>query len=150
MVSSRLVLCCSALIITILAQEAANGTSLKAVLDFLDFLDQNDHYRPPNSKRYVGGQNFTWCCTKAVADSLYLDPSNSSLAVHGNAPALHIDPGAVQSSWEEGIFACTASYSPKFPKGSPDIRVNYTWLWQTCPGWKLNDSGNLNGSLLFL
>lgn len=146
--ASRLVLYCSPLIAISAAQETSNGTSPKAVQDFLFFLAQNDVYQPPTWRAYFGGQNFTWCCTKAVADSLYLNPEdNSSLAVYDNAPAPDIDPGAVQSGWEEGMFPCTASYSGQFPNGSPEINVNYTWLWDTCPGWKLNDMNNLNGEL---
>lgn len=133
----------AALIATSLAQNATNNGNCTTVYDCLPILANNDDYTPSNRTRLIGGQNFTWCCTKAVIDSLRID-ANGRLAVVVDPPALNLNATLLKEATDLGLFPCSADYDSSYPNGSPDINVNYTWLTATCPGWQLNRSQDLN------
>lgn len=122
----------------------STSTLHKTVEDWLPLLANNEDYAPARWRTQIGGQNFTWCCTKAIADSVLVD-ENGNLTVAENGPALNLNVSALLVYSDQGQFPCTASYDEDHAGGSPEITVNYTWLAENCPGWALNTSENLNG-----
>lgn len=136
---------CICLLAITLAQESLNATQ-KVIDDFIPLLSDNSRHTPKNWKTRIGGQNFTWCCTTAVANSLFVD-ENNKLAVKEDGPVINLNVTALQIASDENQFPCTAVYDGDYPDGSPEINVNYTWFAETCPGWELNSPENLNGKL---
>lgn len=128
---------------TSLAQRTRDAPQ-KTVEDWIPLLANNDDYTPASWRTRIGGQNFTWCCTKAVADSVLVD-ENDNLVLAEDGPAIDLNLSALQTASDQGQFPCTASYDEDHAGGSPEIKVNYTWLAENCPGWELNTSENLNG-----
>lgn len=121
-------------------------TQLTTVDQLLPPLANNSHFTPTNWTRLIGGQNFTWCCTKALADSLTID-QNNTLALTNNPPVLNLDLNILQSATDDGQFPCGAVYSGEDPNGAPEVTVSYTWLANTCPGWQLSSGDTLNAWL---
>lgn len=128
------------------AQNSANQTRVTTVDQLIPPITNNSHFMPTNWTRRIGGQNFTWCCTKALADSLTID-ENNTLALTESAPAINLDPIALQRATDAGQFPCGAVYSGEDPNGAPEVTVSYKWLAETCPGWQLSSGDNLNGWL---
>lgn len=118
-------------------------TNCTTVQECIPILAGNDEYAPHPWTRRIGGQNFTWCCTKAVADSLFMD-ADGVLAVQDDPPALGLNATLLKHVSDLDLFPCNADYNGQYPLGSPEINVNYTWLAATCPGWQLNRSQDLN------
>jgi hypothetical protein len=121
------------------------GTSAqKTVGDLFWQLQDLDRYAPTGNP-YLGGQNATYCCLKAVNQSLSIDENgqlvllNDWIILQGNASKL-IDANA------RGEFPCGASYNGD-SSGAPIVQVNYTWLADQCPGWQRSGQGNLNAWL---
>lgn len=139
----RLVFC--ALLITAVFSQEGPDAHKKTIEDWIPLLADNDDYEPVSWRKWIGGQNFTWCCTKAVADSLAID-ENGNLTLSDDAPTINLNVTALQAASDQGQFSCTANYDEDHASGSPEITVNYTWLADNCPGWQLNDSENLNGA----
>lgn len=130
------------LVVTSVAQTAGDGICT-TVQECMPILTNNDEYRPKEWKRLIGGQNFTWCCTKAIADSLFVD-TDGKLAVKDYPPALDLNVTLLEIVTDRGLFPCNAHYDSEYLDGSPEINVNYTWLAENCPGWELSDSTDLN------
>jgi hypothetical protein len=116
--------------------------------DFIWQLRDIDAYRPTGNPS-LGYQNLTWCCIKAVAESLEVvdgqllvlpDHSDWIILPDGNASALIDEGGGSQ-------FPCTAVYAPGDDEGAPVVQVPYTWRLEFCPGWQLSDRTNLNAWL---
>lgn len=133
----------TSLIVTSVAHIATGNGNCTTVEECIPLLANNDDYAPYNRTRLIGGQNFTWCCTKAVADSLFID-ADGKLAVKDDSPALHLNATLLKSVTDLGLFPCNSDYNSEYPDGSPEINVNYSWLAATCPGWQLNRSQDLN------
>jgi hypothetical protein len=117
--------------------------------DLIWQLRDIDAYRPTGNPS-LGHQNITWCCIKAVAESLeVVDGQLQVLANHsdwiilsnGNASTL-IDQGGGGSQ-----FPCTAVYAQGDDEGAAVVQVPYTWRLEYCPGWQLSDRTNLNAWL---
>lgn len=133
------------LLTTTLAQDSPNATQT-VIEDFIPLLSDNNLYTPTSWTTRIGGQNFTWCCIRAVADSLFVD-ANGNLAVNEDGPVINLNVTALQFASNESQFPCTAVYDSDYPDGSLEINVNYTWFAETCPGWERNSPENLNGKL---
>ncbi|KUI57838.1 hypothetical protein VP1G_05161 [Cytospora mali] len=118
----------------------------KTVADFIPAVLNNSNHTPDRWKTAFGGQNFTWCCVQAVADSLTVNDANDLVAVD-NPPIIGLNISVLQQATDAGQFPCTATYESNEPDGAPEINVPYTWLVQTCPGWELSSGENLNGWL---
>lgn len=129
-----------------LAQNDANLTRVTTVGQLIPPITNNSQYMPKNWTRLIGGQNVTWCCTKALADSLTID-QNNSLAFTEDAPVINLDLNALQLATNAGQFPCGAIYSGEYPNGAPEVTVSYSWLVDTCPGWQLSSGKNLNAWL---
>lgn len=134
----------TSLIPTLLAQTGNQTTSHKSVEDWLPLLANNEDYTPARWRTRIGGQNFTWCCTKAVNDSVVVD-EEGNLTLVPDGPAINLNLSALIMASDQGQFPCTASYDEDHAGGSPEINVEYTWLADNCPGWQLSTSENLNG-----
>lgn len=132
------------LIVTSVAQATNTETNnCTTIEECIPMLANNDQYIPSKRRRLIGGQNFTWCCTKAVADSLFID-ADGTLAVRDDAPAIHLNASLLKEVTDLGLFPCSADYNSDYKDGSPEINVDYAWLAATCPGWQLNQSQDLN------
>lgn len=118
----------------------------QTVADFIPPVANNGKYTPTRWKTSIGGQNFTWCCIQAVAESLTVNETGH-LVVIDNPPITGLDVAELQRATDEGQFPCTARYESDEPGGAPEINVPYTWLAQTCPGWELSSGDNLNAWL---
>lgn len=129
-----------------LAQNDANLTKITTVGQLIPPINNNSQYMPNNWTRLIGGQNVTWCCTKALADSLTID-QNNSLAFTENAPVINLNLDALLLATNTGQFPCGAVYSGEDPNGAPEVTVSYSWLVDTCPGWQLSSGKNLNAWL---
>jgi hypothetical protein len=76
-----------------------------------------------------GGQNFTYCCVKAI----------NSFLQNGNSSEI-----AISSSFSpKSQYPCGATWQGN-PVGAPSVKVSYTWCSQQCPGWQLSRSQKLN------
>ncbi|OIW35394.1 hypothetical protein CONLIGDRAFT_56785 [Coniochaeta ligniaria NRRL 30616] len=113
-----------------------------------DFFWQLQHLEEfaPTGNPYIGGQNFTYCCLKAVNQSLDVDSRGNLVLLNdwivlpdGNATHL-LDADS------RGQFPCGATYNGD-PNGAPVVQVNYTWLADECPGWERSGERNLNAWL---
>lgn len=129
-----------------LAQSPSSPRQSTTVDQLIPPITNNSRFTPTNWTRHIGGQNFTWCCTKALADSLTID-ENNTLAFTESAPVINLDLNALQRATDAGQFPCGATYSGEDPYGAPEVTVSYTWLVNTCPGWQLSTGDNLNGWL---
>lgn len=109
-------------------------------------MANNDKHTPTRWKTSIGGQNFTWCCIQAVAESLAVNETGHLVAVD-NPPITGLDVAELQRATDEGQFPCTARYESDEPGGAPEVNVPYIWLAQTCPGWELSSKDNLNAWL---
>lgn len=137
------ILVCIYLITASVAQETFSAAPI-TIDGFLPSLTDLSHYNPWSWTTRIGGQNFTWCCTKAVNDSVFVD-ENNTLSLLPSGPAISLNLSALQIAENQGQFPCTASYDEASSDGSPEVTVSYEWLASTCPGWELNSSANLNG-----
>jgi hypothetical protein len=135
------------LLIFALLLRSANAVATQPS-DFIWQLRDIDAYRPTGSPS-LGHQNLTWCCIKAVAESLEVvdgqllvlpDHSDWMILHNGNASVLIDEGGGSQ-------FPCTAVYTPGDDDGAPVVQVPYTWRIKVCPGWQLSDRTNLNAWL---
>ncbi|KAH8910654.1 hypothetical protein BR93DRAFT_280408 [Coniochaeta sp. PMI_546] len=122
----------------------SNGNRTKPS-DFFWQLQHLDEVAPTGNP-YIGGQNFTYCCLKAVNQSLKVDShgrlilmNNWIVLPEGNATYL-LDADS------RGQFPCGATYNGD-PNGAPVVQVNYTWLADECPGWERSGERNLNAWL---
>lgn len=122
------------------------GSQVQTIYQLIPPIANNEDHAVTGWRRYVGGQNFTWCCTKAVADSLTVD-ANNTLALADNAPTVNLNLTTLQIATDNGQFPCGASYSGQYPSGAPEIVTSYIWMSSTCPGWQLSGQDNLNAWL---
>lgn len=115
------------------------------VSEFIPQVASNSLYAPQRWRTTIGGQNFTWCCVQAIAESLAVE--DGELVTVENPPIAHLDVSNLLRAIDEGQFPCTARYDSAEPEGAPEINVAYVWLADTCPGWALSSGSNLNGWL---
>ncbi|KAJ5363603.1 uncharacterized protein N7496_009316 [Penicillium cataractarum] len=116
--------------------------------DLIWQLGDVNRYRPTRSP-YLGYQNFTWCCVKAVAEALEVKSGLLEFRP-GYDDWIVLDSGNVSDLVEytdSSLFPCTATYVKGNNKGTPIVRVPYKWFADVCPGWQLNDNTNLNAWL---
>ncbi|KXH44389.1 hypothetical protein CSIM01_13284 [Colletotrichum simmondsii] len=97
---------------------------------------------------YLGGQNYTWCCLKAVEKGLKI-LDNGTLVIHNNSITniSALTTGDLRSAANRSQFPCDAKYNDAHLGGAPEVRVQYEWFIDTCPGWSLSDKSNLNAWL---
>lgn len=130
-----------------ISQDSAKPTTSTTTVDqIIPPIANNSRFTPTRWKTYIGGQNTTWCCTKALADSLTVD-GNNTLALIDNAPVINLNLTTLKSATDAGQFPCGAAWSGDDPNGAPEVTVSYAWLANTCPGWQLSSGNNLNGWL---
>lgn len=106
---------------------------------------QNLEEAAPTENPYIGGQNFTYCCLKAVNQSLGVD-SNGDLIFLNNWTMPDASASDLIEAADRGQFPCGATYNGD-PNGAPVVQVNYTWLADECPGWERSGQKNLNAWL---
>lgn len=86
----------------------------------------------------AGGQNFTYCCLRAVNQSLSVNGPNGSLTFNSPSyflPSLTISE--LQSSITGPNFPCGASWSGD-TASAPVVRVPYGWCRSQCGGWQIS------------
>ncbi|KAH8675456.1 hypothetical protein BX600DRAFT_534925 [Xylariales sp. PMI_506] len=105
-------------------------------------LGDLETWKPPRSP-YLGGQNMTICCLKAVNESLQVS-SDGTLKNVTNWISASISQ--LQGNYSKGQFPCDAQYNGD-SAGAPLVQVPYVWLADTCPGWELSSKTNLNAWL---
>lgn len=138
---------CTLLKISFVVTSSLLTTSLAQNLTTVPYYtENNDASTPERWKTYIGGQNFTWCCIKAVAESIIVY-DNDNWTVLEDRPIKNLDYETLYNATQQGQFPCTAEYSSDEPEGAPEIIVPYTWYADTCPGWQLSSGSNLNGWL---
>lgn len=116
--------------------------------DLIWQLGDVNRYRPTRSP-YLGYQNFTWCCVKAVAQALEVKSGLLEFRP-GYDDWIVLDSGNISDLVEytdSSLFPCTATYVKGNNKGTPIVQVPYKWFAEVCPGWQLNDNTNLNAWL---
>ncbi|CAK7202713.1 hypothetical protein SEUCBS139899_005440 [Sporothrix eucalyptigena] len=118
-----------------------------------DIFWQLEYVNTPLSHNPVlGGQNFTTCCLKAINDAIEVGPSGHLQFVNQFQDWIVFDEGESQpldllfNYSLRGQFPCTAVYNGD-ARGAPIVKVNYTWLAETCPGWQISSTDNLNAWL---
>lgn len=93
-------------------------------------------YQAPS--HMAGGQNFTFCCLRAVNQSLTIESSNGSLAFNSPSyflPSLTIPD--LESAVSGSSFPCGASWNDDWA-GAPVVRVPYKWCLSQCGGWEMS------------
>ena len=106
------------------------GTSTPTDFSFL--LEHYPHLEIGRAPRHplLGGQNFTYCCLKAL--NQYFQQGNSSEV-----------QVASWVLWEGSQFPCGAQYAGN-DTGVPEVRASYDFAARECPGWELSHSQNLS------
>ncbi|CAK7208906.1 hypothetical protein SBRCBS47491_000256 [Sporothrix bragantina] len=123
------------------------GKSLSDIFWQLEYVNT-----PPSHNPLLGGQNFTTCCLKAINDAIKVGPDGHLQFVNQFQDWIVFDEGENQpldllyNYSLRGQFPCTAVYNGD-ARGAPIVRVNYTWLAETCPGWQISSKDNLNAWL---
>lgn len=95
---------------------------------------------------YIGGQNFTYCCLKAVNQSLDVDSQGNLVLLDNWIVLPEGNVSQLLDAASRGQFPCGATYNGD-PNGAPVVQVNYTWLVDECPGWERSGEKNLNAWL---
>lgn len=111
-----------------------------------DFFWQLQNLTAPRGNPYIGGQNFTYCCLKAVSQSLGVDSSGNLKLLNDGIVLTDGNVTLLIEAYNRGQFPCGATYSGD-QSGAPVVQVNYTWLAEECPGWALSGETNLNAWL---
>lgn len=89
--------------------------------------------------KWLGGQNFTLCCLKAVSES-YGD-QNGVIISNPNKEDDFI--GLSPDELRQSQFPCGATFSGD-KKGAPDVTVPYSWCTNNCGGWQKSKNSALN------
>ncbi|KAH8198454.1 hypothetical protein TruAng_007386 [Truncatella angustata] len=92
---------------------------------------------------YIGHQNQTFCCLRAVGEALAI--VNGTL-VKTNDFIQAAPDDLIQKAIHSNQFPCDAIYNGN-PSGAPLVEVPYAWWADNCPGWQLNDRNNLESWL---
>jgi hypothetical protein len=97
---------------------------------------------PLKKSPYLGGQNFTQCCVKAVTQAYVVSPSGEiTNNPNKNYPFLGISAEALGNQQ----FPCGATYNDsQGDKGAPQVTVPYKWCRENCGGWAQSTNSNLN------
>jgi hypothetical protein len=113
-----------------------------------DFFWQLQHLEEaaPTRNPYIGGQNFTYCCLKAVNQSLDVDRNGNLILLNNWIVLQDGNASHLLEADSRGQFPCGAAYNGD-PNGAPVVQVNYTWLADECPGWERSGEKNLNAWL---
>lgn len=101
----------------------------------------------PNSQKnvFIGNQNQTYCCLKAVGAALAIE--NGTLIMNEQFPFIKTTPeDFIQRAVHSNQFPCDATYNGN-ASGAPVVEVPYPWWTENCPGWQLNDRSNLESWL---
>ncbi|KAI1872646.1 hypothetical protein JX265_005526 [Neoarthrinium moseri] len=139
---NSLVLCAVTALAAQLTGGAPTPTSTPSKLS--DYFWQLRDLDRPASKAnpYIGGQNRTICCLKAIAESLRIDGDFFT----NTTDFISASPSELYQKALENQFPCDAVYNGD-PTGAPEVNVPYAWWASECPGWQLNDHDNLNSWL---
>ncbi|KAK6071230.1 hypothetical protein SCUP515_08044 [Seiridium cupressi] len=92
---------------------------------------------------YVGNQNQTFCCLRAVGEALAIE--NGTLVKNNDFIQTTTDD-LVQRATHSNQFPCDAVFNGN-TSGAPIVEVPYLWWSQNCPGWQRNDRSNLESWL---
>ncbi|KAH8885119.1 hypothetical protein GQ53DRAFT_729449 [Thozetella sp. PMI_491] len=119
-----------------LAQSTANKTKLSDF--FWQLADLESH--APSGNPWLGNQNFTYCCLKAVNYSMTVEQGqlvllNDWVVLNNASDLINAD--------DRGQFPCGATFNGD-PQGAPIVQVDYEWLARECPGWERSSQANLN------
>ncbi|CAK7241161.1 MAG: hypothetical protein STHCBS139747_002620 [Sporothrix thermara] len=123
------------------------GKSLTDIFWQLDYVNTPTSYNPLR-----GGQNYTTCCLKAINDAVEVAPDGHLQFVEQYQDWITFEEGQDQpldllyNYSLRNQFPCTAVYNGD-ARGAPVVKVNYTWLAKTCPGWQISSKDNLNAWL---
>lgn len=77
-----------------------------------------------------GGQNFTYCCARALNQFIGNNQKNSS----------DISVASTFSIKEQ--FPCGATYTGD-SKGASTVKITYDWCYNYCPGWEVSQASKL-------
>ncbi len=94
----------------------------------------------PRETLILRNQNFTYCCLKAVNQSLTV--RNGSLQLVNDWIQLDNASQLIEAA-DRGQFPCGAIYNGD-PQGAPVVGVEYDWFVAECPGWSRSSQSNLN------
>jgi hypothetical protein len=118
----------------VLLVPVASQVDLATTLPELTNLSMFKYGRSPK----IGGQNFTYCCLRAV-DEHYKPDGDGGITIRtaNNSYGL----GASELSGLQ--FPCGASYQGS-NEGAPLVSVPYHWCTQKCGGWQKSKNEALN------
>jgi hypothetical protein len=91
---------------------------------------------------YIGGQNFTQCCLKAITQSYVISAAGDII----NNPDKSYPSLGVSADFLGGSqFPCGAAYNAtQGDVGAPQVTVPYTWCRDNCGGWEQSTNSDLN------
>ncbi|KAK1710212.1 hypothetical protein BDP67DRAFT_110137 [Colletotrichum lupini] len=138
----------SLLLLATVARSADNIHNVTNRWDvFWQLADLDAQFPNKSGSVYLGSQNYTWCCLKAVYVGLdilngTLVIANNSITKIGTSTTGDLRDAALRSQ-----FPCDAKYNDAHLGGAPEVQVQYAWFIDNCPGWSLSDKSNLNAWL---
>ncbi|OHE93608.1 hypothetical protein CORC01_11107 [Colletotrichum orchidophilum] len=97
---------------------------------------------------YLGSQNYTWCCLKAIEIGLRLLDNGTLIIANNSITNISaFTTGDLRDAALRSQFPCDAKYNDAHLGGAPEVQVQYRWFIDNCPGWSLSDKSNLNAWL---
>ncbi|KAK1508158.1 uncharacterized protein CCOS01_15819 [Colletotrichum costaricense] len=136
----------SLLLLATVARSADNIHNVTNRWDvFWQLADLDAQFPNKSGSVYLGSQNYTWCCLKAVYVGLdilngTLVIANNSITKIGTSTTGDLRDAALRKN--EGSPEAQAHLG-----GAPEVQVQYAWFIDNCPGWSLSDKSNLNAWL---
>ncbi|KAL2151220.1 hypothetical protein VTH82DRAFT_6318 [Thermothelomyces myriococcoides] len=123
-------------------QDAASSSPNKTLSDFIWQLHDLEGQKPKGNP-YLGGQNFSWCCLKALENAL--DVENNTVVIRNNSRStIGVgNYGDLEAAAKRNQFPCGARYNGD-PHGAPVVAMSYEFLVEQCPGWELSSKNNVN------
>lgn len=95
----------------------------------------------PSGNRSFGYQNFTFCCSKSVNQSLTVEKGQLKFS-NTNWIELQNTTDLIDANlW--GQFPCDALYNGE-PRGASLVNAPYEFIAMDCPGWERSSQTNLN------
>lgn len=88
---------------------------------------------------YLGGQNFTQCCLKAVSLSYVMQDGQPIQNPNKALDFLKFPP----NSLSQGQFPCGAAYTGDH-NGAEPVLIPYSWCKQNCGGWQKSTNAALS------
>jgi hypothetical protein len=95
---------------------------------------------------YLGGQNFSWCCLKAVENALAVEDGAVVIKNNERSSIGAANITELQHAVARNQFPCGAKYNGD-PQGAMTVEIQYAYLVEQCPGWQISSQTNLNAWL---